>query len=132
VASSLKQSKNIQVYGAELILMIVSTLCCSLAGNFAHGNSGVVGLVVFWRLALGVGIGGDYPVSATVASEYSNVKHRGRIISMVFAMQGVGIFVAAITTVVTLLCFKAAIIADPLAVDYVWRILFVSFFTYNF
>ena len=33
------------------------------------------------------GIGGDYPLSAVITSEYATVKTRGRMIAAVFAMQ---------------------------------------------
>ena len=42
------------------------------------------------RAILGFGIGGDYPVSATIMSEYANKSNRGRMVSLVFAMQGAG------------------------------------------
>ncbi|GLJ42665.1 hypothetical protein SUGI_0884420 [Cryptomeria japonica] len=42
----------------------------------------------FW---LGFGIGGDYPLSATIMSEYANKKTRGAFLAAVFAMQGFGI-----------------------------------------
>lgn len=41
---------------------------------------------------LGVGIGGDYPLSATIMSEYSSTVSRGAYIGSVFAMQGFYIF----------------------------------------
>ena len=44
-----------------------------------------------FRFWLGFGIGGDYPLSATIMSEYANKKTRGAFIAAVFAMQGVGI-----------------------------------------
>jgi len=52
----------------------------------------------FWflvgaRFVLGLGIGGDYPVSAVLMSEYSNRKDRGRLVGLVFSMQAVGLIV---------------------------------------
>jgi hypothetical protein len=41
---------------------------------------------------MGVGIGGDYPLSAVMASEFSATKIRGRIMTAVFAAQGWGNF----------------------------------------
>jgi PHS family inorganic phosphate transporter-like MFS transporter len=38
-----------------------------------------------------VGIGGDYPLSATIMSEYSNTRTRGAFIAAVFSMQGLGL-----------------------------------------
>jgi PHS family inorganic phosphate transporter-like MFS transporter len=30
----------------------------------------MTGLLVFWRVVMGIGIGGDYPLSAVITSEY--------------------------------------------------------------
>ncbi|KAE8663410.1 hypothetical protein F3Y22_tig00112981pilonHSYRG00069 [Hibiscus syriacus] len=53
--------------------------------------------VTFW---LGFGIGGDYPLSATIMSEYANKKTRGVFIAAVFAMQGVGIIFAGLVSMI--------------------------------
>lgn len=44
----------------------------------------------------------------------------------VFSMQGIGIFVSALVSLITLLCFKSKIKEDPLNLDYVWRICLVN------
>lgn len=41
---------------------------------------------------MGIGIGGDYPLSAVIASEFSATKIRGRLMCAVFAAQGWGNF----------------------------------------
>lgn len=43
-----------------------------------------------FRIVLGLGIGGDYPVSATM-SEYAGKNCRGMMVSLVFAMQAAGL-----------------------------------------
>ena len=53
-------------------------------------------MLLFWRFVLGVGIGGDYPVSSTIVAEYSNRRDRGKLISSTFAMQGFGIIAGVI------------------------------------
>lgn len=45
-------------------------------------------MMAWWRLALGFGIGGDYPLSACISGEYANKKNRGTMIATVFSMQG--------------------------------------------
>jgi len=51
-----------QMYGIELMIMIIATLGSALsAESFAVSVSGVL---ILWRVILGVGIGGDYPMSA--------------------------------------------------------------------
>ena len=39
---------------------------------------------------MGIGVGGDYPLSAIISSEFSNIEHRGRLMCAVFAAQGWG------------------------------------------
>ena len=41
---------------------------------------------------MGIGIGGDYPLSAVISSEFASTKIRGRMMTAVFANQGWGQF----------------------------------------
>lgn len=41
---------------------------------------------------MGVGIGGDYPLSAIISSEFAATRSRGRLMTAVFASQGWGQF----------------------------------------
>ncbi|KAM0047288.1 putative ABC-type phosphate transporter [Helianthus debilis subsp. tardiflorus] len=58
----------------------------------------VIGTLCFFRFWLGFGIGGDYPLSATIMSEYANMSTRGAFIAAVFAMQGMGIIFAGLVS----------------------------------
>jgi PHS family inorganic phosphate transporter-like MFS transporter len=82
-----------RVYGMTLLMMIVF----SIASGFSFGSTakGVMTSLCFFRFWLGVGIGGDYPLSATIMSEYSNTRTRGAFIAAVFSMQGLGLLTAA-------------------------------------
>lgn len=75
---------------------------------------------ITWRVILGIGIGGDYPLSAVITSEFATTKTRGAMISAVFAMQGFGILTACIITLIFLAIFKEAIIANQDNLDIVW------------
>jgi len=66
-------------------IMIVGALASAFAPGFLW--------LVIARFVLGLGIGGDYPVSAVLMSEYSNRKDRGRLVGMVFSMQALGLIV---------------------------------------
>lgn len=57
-----------RMYGWELSLVIIATLGQCLAAR--SDAVSVVGLMVFWRVILGLGIGGDYPLSNVIMSEY--------------------------------------------------------------
>ena len=100
-----------RMYLITLTVMAVSAIGSALSGPF-FGLS-TVSVLIIWRFFLGVGIGGDYPLSATIMSEYSNVQSRGRLVATVFAMQGFGLLTGAIVTL-------GAVYLLPLAT--VWRV----------
>jgi PHS family inorganic phosphate transporter-like MFS transporter len=87
-----------KVYGITLVLMVVCAICSGL--SFGTSKESVIGTLCFFRFWLGFGIGGDYPLSATIMSEYANKKTRGAFIAAVFAMQGVGIIFAGLVSMI--------------------------------
>ncbi|ORY93069.1 phosphate transporter [Syncephalastrum racemosum] len=109
------------IYGLELGIIILATINCATAASAAVGV-GAVGFLGFWRFFLGFGIGGDYPMSSTVASEWASAGRRGQMVSLIFAMQGVGQVAAALVTMILLAIFKGAINSNVDNLDYVWRI----------
>jgi PHS family inorganic phosphate transporter-like MFS transporter len=110
-----------QVYGLEMIIVLVSTIGSALSSSAIRGVD-VLTVLAFWRFALGIGMGGDYPQSATIAAERAGKNKRGMMVSAVFSMQGIGLLVGSIVAVITLVIFKQAIQRDSLNLDYVWRI----------
>ena len=62
---------------------------------------------------LGVGIGGDYPLSATIMSEYSSKISRGMFISAVFAMQGVGYLTACAVSTAVIAGYSTVMTSGP-------------------
>ncbi|KAH6809009.1 phosphate transporter 1 [Perilla frutescens var. frutescens] len=120
-----------KVYGLTLILMIG----CSLASGLSFGKSpkGVMATLCFFRFWLGFGIGGDYPLSATIMSEYANKKTRGAFIAAVFAMQGFGILTSGIVALIVSAGFDHAYKAPSYEenagastvdqADYIWRMI---------
>ncbi|KAF8873974.1 major facilitator superfamily domain-containing protein [Gymnopilus junonius] len=78
------------VYGKELMLIIVATiLCITTPTGSLSPNSCLIYLAVF-RIVLGVGVGGDYPMSASVTSDRSNIRKRGTMLAYIFSNQGWG------------------------------------------
>ena len=55
---------------------------------------------------MGFGIGGDYPLSAIITSEFANVRNRGAMMAAVFAMQGFGILAASIVSLIFTVIYK--------------------------
>lgn len=65
---------------------------CTFAQALSAAGPGLsmTGVIVVWRFLLGVGIGGDYPLSSVISSEFASTRIRGRIMTAVFAFQGWG------------------------------------------
>nr|POE99533.1 inorganic phosphate transporter 1-11 [Quercus suber]POF09810.1 inorganic phosphate transporter 1-11 [Quercus suber] len=63
---------------------------------FDASKETVVKTLCFFRFWLGLGIGGDYPISAVIVSEYSNKNTLGALIIAVYAMQGLRIIFAGL------------------------------------
>lgn len=82
------------VYGIVAGLMIVGALASAFAPN--------VTVLVLTRFLLGLGIGGDYPVSAVLMSEYANKNDRGRLVGLVFSMQAAGLIVGPLVAIALL------------------------------
>ncbi|XP_047949853.1 low affinity inorganic phosphate transporter 1-like [Salvia hispanica] len=122
-----------KVYGMTLMMMVI----CSIASGLSLGSQpkAVMATLCFFRFWLGFGIGGDYPLSATIMSEYANKKTRGAFIAAVFAMQGFGILAGGMVAIIMSAAFKAAYPAPayevnaaaslPPASDYVWRLIVI-------
>ena len=85
------------------------------AGAIASAFSPNVMWLLVFRFILGLGIGGDYPLSATLMSEYANRRDRGKLITMVFSMQGVGLIVGPLVAIILLV--------SGLNHDLIWRIM---------
>lgn len=80
------------VYGKELIVAIIGIIMIiSLPVNNSAGLK--TGVEKMWwlfgfRFLLGIGIGGDYPLSAAIVAERSTLANRGRMLGWIFSNQG--------------------------------------------
>ncbi|CAL1396365.1 unnamed protein product [Linum trigynum] len=120
-----------KVYGMTLAVMVICSVASGL--SFSKSATSVISTLCFFRFWLGFGIGGDYPLSATIMSEYANKKTRGAFIAAVFAMQGFGILAGGIVALAVSSAFDHAFKAPtyaadraaslPPQADYVWRII---------
>lgn len=120
-----------KVYGLTLMIMVI----CSIASGLSFGREpkSIMATLCFFRFWLGFGIGGDYPLSATIMSEYSNKKTRGAFIAAVFAMQGFGIMAGGVFAIIISTAFNyrfssPAYEDNPIRstipqADFVWRII---------
>ncbi|KAN0113395.1 phosphate transporter [Russula decolorans] len=114
-----------RMYGIELMIIITSTFAQAIAGSGPALN--IVGALTCLRFIMGIGIGGDYPLSAVITSEFAATRSRGRLMTAVFASQGWGYLASTIVALVTVSAFKTGILQDSPTnlehIDYCWRIL---------
>jgi PHS family inorganic phosphate transporter-like MFS transporter len=96
-----------RIYGVEVLVLAAGAIGSAFAPNIWW----LIGL----RFILGIGIGGDYPVSATIMSEYAGKASRGMMVTLVFAMQAAGLIVGPL--------LASALLATHLSHDITWRIL---------
>ncbi|KAG1732772.1 major facilitator superfamily domain-containing protein [Suillus occidentalis] len=114
-------------HGVELMVMIIATFGQALAGQAPAVS--VIGVIIVWRFIMGVGIGGDYPLSAIISSEFAATRSRGRLMTAVFAAQGWGQLTQVLPSVgiIVVQAYKSEILNAPfpcvVPVDYTWRLL---------
>jgi PHS family inorganic phosphate transporter-like MFS transporter len=96
-----------KIYGYEVLILAVGAIASAFAPNYTF--------LLICRIVLGIGIGGDYPVSATIMSEYSGKRSRGRMVGLVFAMQGAGLIVGPL--------IASILLASGMSDNLVWRLL---------
>ena len=95
------------VYVLVALIMIVGALTSAFATGFLW--------LVVARFVLGLGIGGDYPVSAVLMSEYANRDDRGRLVGLVFSMQALGLIVGPLVGL--------ALLSSGISHDLTWRLM---------
>jgi len=65
------------------------------------------------RFLLGIGVGGEYPLAATIAAEGAPPGQRGRFIAAVFSMQGWGMLLSCLLVL--------AMLAAEAPLEWIWR-----------
>lgn len=96
-----------RIYGYEVMVLAAG----AIASAFSPGIWWLIG----FRVILGIGIGGDYPVSSTIMAEYASKKTRGMMVTLVFTMQAAGLIVGPV--------LAAALIVSGINEDIIWRLL---------
>jgi MFS transporter, PHS family, inorganic phosphate transporter len=82
---------------------------CDINTNDISGALSPDGSLIWigvWRIILGIGVGGDYPMSASVTADRMSVRKRGTMLAYVFANQGWGSLVGSLVTITVLACYK--------------------------
>jgi MFS transporter, PHS family, inorganic phosphate transporter len=101
------------VIGRKHVYWLVAAI--TIAGALGSALSPSFWVLIAFRFVLGFGVGGDYPVSAVMVSEYANRKDRGRLVGTVFGTQALGLIVGPLVAL--------ALLGGGLGDDTVWRIL---------
>src|SRR5579863_1114835 len=96
-----------QVYWLVAAITIVGAIGSALAPSFW--------VLIGFRFVLGFGVGGDYPVSAVMVSEYANRKDRGKLVGMVFGTQALGLIVGPLIAL--------SLLGAGFSNDTAWRVL---------
>lgn len=95
------------IYGLLAVIMAFGAVASAFSPN-------ITWLLIF-RFILGIGIGGDYPVSAVLMSEYANQKDRGKMVGLVFSMQAVGLVLGPIVAI--------TLLGSGIPNDIAWRLM---------
>jgi MFS transporter, PHS family, inorganic phosphate transporter len=101
------------VVGRKRVYWLVAAIM--IAGALGSALSGSFWVLIGFRFLLGVGVGGDYPVSAVMVSEYANRKDRGKLVGMVFGTQALGLIVGPLIAL--------ALLGSGTSDDVAWRVL---------
>src|SRR5580693_1257449 len=96
-----------KIYGYEVLILAIGAIASAFSPNYTF--------LLVSRIILGIGIGGDYPVSATIMSEYSSKATRGKMVGLVFSMQGAGLVVGPL--------IAAILLASGASNNLTWRLL---------
>jgi len=83
-----------RVYWLVAAIMVLAAIGSALAPTFA--------VLIAFRFLLGFGVGGDYPVSAVLMTEYANRKDRGKLVGLVFSTQALGLIVGPLVALILL------------------------------
>jgi MFS transporter, PHS family, inorganic phosphate transporter len=101
------------VAGRKRVYWMVAAIM--IVGALGSAVSLSLWVLIVFRFVLGFGVGGDYPVSAVMMSEYANRKDRGKLVGMVFGTQALGLIVGPLIAL--------ALLGGGASDDVAWRVL---------
>jgi len=112
-AGALVFGRYADVVGRKRVYWLVAAIM--IAGALGSALSGSFWVLIGFRFLLGFGVGGDYPVSAVMVSEYANRKDRGKLVGMVFGTQALGLIIGPLIAL--------ALLGSGVSGDVAWRVL---------
>ncbi len=99
--------------GRKKVYWLVAAIM--IAGAVGSAVSPSFWVLIAFRFLLGLGVGGDYPVSAVLMSEYANRQDRGRLVGLVFSTQALGLIVGPLIAL--------ALLGAGTGTDIAWRVM---------
>jgi MFS transporter, PHS family, inorganic phosphate transporter len=96
-----------RVYWVVATIMVIAAVCSALAPTFW--------VLIAFRFLLGLGVGGNYPISAVLMTEYANRQDRGRLVSLVFSTQALGLIIGPLIAL--------ALLGAGTGTEITWRLL---------
>ena len=96
-----------KMYGLLLLIILWATLGLASAGPGSNGSMEITGWFFVWRFIMGIGIGGDYPLSAAITSEFAPKRHRPAMLATLFFMQPVGQFIGTVVAIVVTYLYQS-------------------------
>jgi PHS family inorganic phosphate transporter-like MFS transporter len=106
-----------------MLIILATILSITTPTGSLSPDSSLIYLGIM-RILLGVGVGGDYPMSASITSDRSNLRKRGTMLAYIFANQGWGSLVGSLVFMIVLACYRHVMQDEGQTskVDGVWRI----------
>ncbi|KAK8811413.1 hypothetical protein WA158_003147 [Blastocystis sp. Blastoise] len=96
------------------ILNIVGCIGCAL--SFSIGSFSFIWFILLWRIILGLGNGGVYPLSAVISAESADSGKKESVGAFVYCINGVGWMISPMIAWILLEIFP-----DNNSREYVWR-----------
>ncbi len=105
-----------KVFAATLVIYSVATGLCGVAWNYSA--------LLFFRVLVGIGLGGQLPVAVTLVSEYAPAGKRGQFIVLLESFWAVGWLAAALISYLLIPSYgwQAAFLLGALPALYVFHI----------
>jgi len=118
VAGQLSFGALADLFGRRVMFIVTGCLItfsafASAAVQPTESGLGIYGQLALFRFFLGLGVGGEYPLSASITSETVNPQIKAKALCGTFSNQGVG---NLLSTVVVLICLSAGA-----SYEFTWR-----------
>jgi len=101
------------IFIATGTLIVCGSILSACVQEFGGGPASLMSQLVVSRAILGFGIGGEYPLSATICAEGTTARRRGTLMALVFSNQGMGYLLSAVVNL--------ALVFSGASPEFTWR-----------